>query len=92
MAKELIPMLPCKTVIAAGNTTKTISDACKAVLFNAWYLDLDGQDAGKVVAEIEKRVHNAVVLGTGNIHGIDSDLIFGLSNIDKLVKENSRQA
>ena len=92
MAADVIPHLPCKTVIAVGKNTKPITDAYKKGLFKAEYLNLDSAKPGRVISEIEKRLGGAVVFGIGNIHGIGEELIEGLMNIGKSEKEDGASA
>ncbi len=92
MALDVIPNLPCKTVIAVGKNTKPITDAYRQGKFKAEYLNLDAAKPAKVIAEIEKRLQNAVIFGIGNIHGIGEELIEGIMNIDKTEEEDGGNA
>lgn len=92
MAVDVIPHLPCKTVIAVGKNTKPITDAYRKGAFKAEYLNLDSAKPAKVIAEIEKRLGSAVVFGIGNIHGIGEELIEGLMKIGKSEKEDGVNA
>lgn len=87
MAEDVMPFIPCKTVMAVGKNTKPITDAYHKGKFKAEYLNLDSARPEKVIEEIEKRLGGAVVFGIGNIHGIGEELIEGLMNIGKTEKE-----
>lgn len=92
MAEDVMPFLPCKTVMAVGKNTKPITDAYHKGKFKAEYLNLDSARPEKVVSEIEKRLGKAVIFGIGNIHGIGEELIEGIMNIGKNVKEDGVNA
>ncbi|MBR0135048.1 MAG: poly-gamma-glutamate synthase PgsB, partial [Clostridia bacterium] len=92
MAVDVIPNLPCKTVIAVGKNTKPITDAYRKGMFKAEYLNLDSARPAKVISEIKKRLGNAVIYGIGNIHGIGEELIEGIMNIGKNEKEDGGNA
>ena len=92
MAEDVIPNLPCKTVIAVGKNTKPITDAHRQGRFEAEYVNLDSVKPAKVIAEIEKRIKNAVVFGIGNIHGIGEELIEGLEELGNNEKEDGGNA
>ncbi len=92
MAEDVIPKLPCRTVMAVGKNTKPITDAFHKGKFKAEYLNLDSARPEKVVAEIEKRLGKAVIFGIGNIHGIGEELIEGIMNIGKNEKEDGVNA
>ena len=87
MAEDVVPFIPCKTVIAVGKNTKPITDAYHKGKFKAEYLNLDSAKPEKVIEEIKKRLGNAVVFGIGNIHGIGEELIEGIMEIGKSEKE-----
>ena len=92
MAEDVIPNLPCKTVLAVGKNTKPITDAYHKGKFNAEYVNLDSAKPAKVLQEIEKRLGNAVIFGIGNIHGIGEELIEGIMNIGITEKEDGGNA
>ena len=92
MALDVMPYLPCKTVIAVGKNTKPITDAYHAGKFKAEYLNLDSAKPAKVIEEIKKRLGNAVIFGIGNIHGIGEELIEGIMSIGKNEKEDGVNA
>ena len=92
MADDVIPYLPCRTVIAVGKNTKPITDAYHRGKFKAEYLNLDSVKPARIVAEIEKRLGKAVIFGIGNIHGIGEELIEGIMNIGKTEKEDGGNA
>ena len=92
MADDVIPYLPCKTVIAVGKNTKPITDAYHRGKFKTEYLNMDSVKPAKIVSEIEKRLGHAVIFGIGNIHGIGEELIEGIMNIGKTEKEDCGNA
>lgn len=92
MADDVIPYLPCKTVIAVGKNTKPITDAYHRGKFKTEYLNMDSVKPAKIVSEIEKRLGHAVIFGIGNIHGIGEELIEGIMNIGKTEKEDGGNA
>lgn len=92
MAEDVVPFIPCKTVIAVGKNTKPITDAYHKGKFKSEYLNLDSAKPAKVIQEIEKRLGGAVVFGIGNIHGIGEELIEGLMHIGKNEKEDGGNA
>lgn len=92
MAEDVVPFIPCKTVIAVGKNTKPITDAYHKGKFKAEYLNLDSAKPAKVIEEIKKRLGNAVVFGIGNIHGIGEELIEGIMEIGKTEKEDGGNA
>ena len=92
MALDVIPNLPCRTVMAVGKNTKPITDAYRQGKFDAEYVNLDGAKPAKVIAEIKKRIDNAVVFGVGNIHGIGEELIEELMELDNIEKEDGGNA
>lgn len=92
MAQDVIPNLPCKTVLAVGKNTKPITDAYHKGVFDAEYVNLDSAKPAKVLQEIEKRLGHAVIFGIGNIHGIGEELIEGIMNIGTSEKEDGGNA
>ena len=92
MAEDVMPYIPCRTVMAVGKNTKPITDAYHKGKFKAEYLNLDSARPEKVVEEIRKRLGHAVVFGIGNIHGIGEELIEGIMKIGKNEKEEGADA
>lgn len=78
--------------MAVGKNTKPITDAYRQGKFDAEYVNLDGAKPAKVIAEIKKRIDNAVVFGIGNIHGIGEELIEELMELDNIEKEDGGNA
>ncbi len=92
MAEDVLPNLPCRTVIAVGKNTKPITDAYRKGKFEAEYVNLDAAKPQKVLEEIKKRLGGAVIFGIGNIHGIGEELIEGIMSIGKTEKEDGVNA
>ncbi|MBR3382959.1 MAG: poly-gamma-glutamate synthase PgsB [Clostridia bacterium] len=92
MALDVIPNLPCRTVIAVGKNTKPITDAYRQGRFKAEYLNLDSVKPAKVISEIKKRIKGAVIFGIGNIHGIGEELIDGILELGNNEKEDGGNA
>jgi poly-gamma-glutamate synthase PgsB/CapB len=92
MAEDVMPHIPCRTVMAVGKNTKPITDAYHKGKFKAEYLNLDSARPEKVIEEIKKRLGHAVIFGIGNIHGIGEELIEGIMNIGKTEKEDGEIA
>ncbi|MFB4166284.1 poly-gamma-glutamate synthase PgsB, partial [Alteribacillus sp. JSM 102045] len=81
-AEDVLPYIPCKTLVLIGETTSPIVDSYNAGRIPAdILLNLEHQDTGEIVQALEPYMSNTVLYGVGNIHGAAEPLVEELQKI-----------
>ncbi|MBB6449951.1 poly-gamma-glutamate synthase PgsB/CapB [Geomicrobium halophilum] len=69
-AHDVLPYIPCETLVLIGETTSPIIDRYNAGNIPASHLlNLEHYTAEEILQEIHPHVTNTVIYGVGNIHG-----------------------
>ncbi|MFG6147368.1 poly-gamma-glutamate synthase PgsB [Halobacillus sp. B23F22_1] len=85
-AKQVLPHLPCETLILMGETTGPIVDAYKnGALPVRNLLDLEGYETEEIVRVLQPFLTAKTIYGIGNIHGGAEELVTRLEQ-KKIIK------
>ncbi|MCP3027614.1 poly-gamma-glutamate synthase PgsB [Halobacillus sp. A5] len=85
-AKQVLPYLPCETLILMGQTTGPIVDAYKkGALPVKNMLDLEGYETEEIVRVLQPYMAGKTIYGIGNIHGGAEELTTRLEQ-KKIIK------
>ncbi|GAK14104.1 poly-gamma-glutamate synthase PgsB [Geomicrobium sp. JCM 19039] len=87
-ASDVLPHLPCRTLVTIGETTNPIAAAFDRGEIPAdQFLNLESYDTADIIEEVRPYIKDTVIYGVGNIHGAAEPLTQELRNMQKTNEE-----
>ncbi|MFB5662636.1 poly-gamma-glutamate synthase PgsB [Alteribacillus sp. HJP-4] len=81
-ASDVLPHIPCKTLLLIGETTGPIVESYNKENIPADYLlNLEGYSTDEIVAELQPHLDHSVIYGVGNIHGAAEPFVEALEEL-----------